>query len=210
MSEWPIKEKLNANAVEEIDRFQQKYTERMKNTMYGMICHAYNQGEKDGRLAAESHSKLQEKYEEGYRKGLESNCGAYNLGYEKGQTELLDALKVIAKRYGPNGMVVRSYVMNQSAHEIMSMAEYYRKNDESEKITPGDEVYWVSDDGKEYFDNSFIVTDYEEGNYIEGITFDGNTHFHDEKEYLHNWQKTGHHIDIKAFLKKMKEDAGHE
>lgn len=200
-----MRSKLNANAVQELDRFQNKYTERMKNTMYGLICHAYNQGVKEGKQQASSAVKTS--YEAGYKQGLESNCAAMQTGWEKGQKDLLDALKVIADKYHENGTVLLTYVRNETPTRIMEMADYYRKL-EDEDIRIGDEVVWTDQHGKQYDSNKFIVTEYEKDNYIGGITLNGGTHFHsnDDGSDITRWKKTGRHDDIIGFLKHLKED----
>lgn len=42
------KERLYSAATQEFDKCIDKYTGKIKNCLWGMICHAYNEGRKDG------------------------------------------------------------------------------------------------------------------------------------------------------------------
>ena len=198
-----MRSKLNANAIQELDRFQNKYTERMKNTMYGLICHAYNQGVKEGK------KETLKDYARGYQDGLNFKPeDVFKEGVKAGHTDLLDALNVIANQYSENECVLRNYIKNEKPERIIEMAAFYR-NGFDDEIKPGDEVACVDRNGMLSTGNRFIVTDIEPSEFISGITLDGGTHFHsaDEGSDLSRWHKTGRHVDILGFLDQFKEDS---
>ena len=128
MNIMDAKERLYSAATQEFDKCIDKYVQKIKNCLWGMICHAYNEGRKDG------------------------------LKEAKARTE--------------------------------------------DRITPGDEVFWVSSDGTEYRDNRFVVTEIGE-DFISGINMNGSTHYHDDPEYLENWKRTGRRFDILGWLKEQ-------
>jgi len=216
---------LMDKAMQNFDVCVEKHTYSLKNALYGMINHAYKRGLEDGKQlankqveesaieaafqqgydkgVAEKPSEIMKKYDEGYRKGLENNCAAMLMGQERGQKQLLDALNVIAEKHGTKGNVLLSYIRNDTPESIIEAAKHIvdKKENDDDKIHVGDEVYWVDDDGKESFNDTFIVTALRDGHYIAGIDSDGDPHFHDED--LHNWHKTGRHIDILGFMNRM-------
>jgi hypothetical protein len=200
-----MRSKLNANAVQELDRFQNKYTERMKNTMYGLICHAYNRGLKDGK---------------------KDNQSSYNKGKEDGASEMLNVVRSIVLSQDdyifafPFKETIKAFntddpyqiFLHYEAPDILNKADEITKGmseskNETYEIQPGDEVAWVDNHGMMSTGNRFIVTDIEPGNFISGISVRGGTHFHsvDEGSDITRWKKTGRHVDILGFLDQLKE-----
>lgn len=134
-----------------------------------------------------------------YERGTRSNTGAYNLGYRKGMQDILDALKVIAKRFGESGTVVRSYVMNCSAGTIMDQAQYYRElGPDDDVIRVGDEISCNAMNG---FEDNVVVTAVNEDGTFSGITDAGQVY---AMGLVSFWHKTGRHFDVGGLLKKMK------
>ena len=81
-------ERLRDNAFQQFDKCVDKYTQKVKNCLSGMIYHAYSEGKKDGQK-----SWLQEKRKE------------WNAAYRKGLEDMLLVIRdaILSKELNPNG-----------------------------------------------------------------------------------------------------------
>ena len=57
------KDRLYSHASQEFDKCVEKHTQKIKNCMWGMIFHAYNEGVKDGKKKAKEEMKAKEEEE---------------------------------------------------------------------------------------------------------------------------------------------------
>lgn len=58
------KERLYSEATQQFDRCIERYMKKIKNCLWGMICHAYNEGRKDGIIEEKKKEREREKKRE--------------------------------------------------------------------------------------------------------------------------------------------------
>jgi len=221
-----MKDKLNANAVQQMEKFLDKYNQRVKNTLYGMICHAYNQGLRDGEQkgakkvdadAVESAYKCG--YDAGVRDTEKKPFPAYYMGYEKGIHILMEAIRdfMISIRLRPSSFTEDEInevfpdsstvdLLEQEPKQIIDAAEKIRAERAKKNIDPErekqDDAIRVGDEVL-YHGWYIIVTNNDPG----ACGYDG--------IYVHNGmtakgidrdmcEKTGRTFDVQNFLAQAK------
>lgn len=55
------KERLYSAATQQFDQCVEKYVNKIKNCLWGMICHAYNEGRKDGIIEEKKKERERER-----------------------------------------------------------------------------------------------------------------------------------------------------
>ncbi len=146
------KETLYSHATYEFDKCLEKYSNKVKNCLYGMIYHAYNEGRKDG-----LKEKTTEALEKAYSKGLEDMLEAMKDFYYSEDHEHLrpSALTEDEMEYYFGGYTL-GFVFKYRAKKIIEIAkevhEKRKKKAQARKVQIGD--FYKSDDG-----DIFVVKD---------------------------------------------------
>ena len=188
-------------ALGEFDSCVEKHIRKTKNAMYGIISHAYNEGVRDGRLEHDGTA---------YDIGMEDMLGVIrDMACCNQQTQFTrnEMFKYFETGYW------KIAIRGRRAKEIMEIGkQIYKERSEQpdereDTIEIGDEVAAIDSEGNIHEYTRFFVTEYEEDEYIGGITLSGKTHFHCKGETeFDRWVKTGRHYDVRNMFNKMSEE----
>lgn len=193
------KDRLYDAATQQFDICIEKYGQKVKNILYGMIFHAYNEGKRDGE---KTHD------EQAFNIGAETMLDAIRH-FSLSQKVLFTAFtsKEVESVFPDCGTV--DFLLTD-AKTILEKAEEIREKRnnnicsssvEPDTIEIGDEVQDPQTGAV------FVVTDLDETCCIGGIAPDGTVRFYEMTPDNVNYPvKTGRHIDIKPFLNQISED----
>lgn len=186
------KDRLYSAATQQFDECIEKYVRKIKNCLWGMICHAYNEGLRDGR---------KEHDEQAFNIGAETMLDAIRH-FSLSQKVLFTAFssEETESVFPDCGTV--DFLL-KDAKTIIAKAEEIKEKRVKMEVLPinieiGDEV----EDPRT--GAVFVVTDLDETCCIGGIASDGTVRFYemtpDDKYYP---LKTGRHFDVKPFLSQI-------
>ena len=193
------KDRLYDAATQQFDICIGKYGQKVKNCLWGMICHAYNEGLRDGR---------KEHDEQAFNIGAETMLDAIRH-FSLSRKVLFTAFtsKEVESAFPDCGSV--DFLL-KDAKTILEKAEEIReaRNNniigqfpvESDSIEIGDEVQDPQTGAV------FVVTDLDETCCIGGIASDGTVRFYELTPGDVNYPvKTGRHFDVAPFLDQIRE-----
>ena len=191
-----FKDRLYDNATKNFDICIEKYGQKVKNILYGMIFHAYNKGKREGE---KTHD------EQAFNIGTETMLDAIRH-FSLSQKVLFTAFtsEEIESVFPDCGTM--DFLL-KDAKEIIEKAEEIRENRNNNiaKLTIAPDQIEIGDEVQDPQTGAiFVVTDLDETCCIGGIASDGTVRFYEMTPDDVNYPvKTGRHIDVKPFLNQI-------